>query len=149
MSNTENKQVKDNQVVEASSEALTELGVEAEFVDEAVGVLDESQKAYAEAKSSLPGIWVQANQSQHQTVIQDNTTVNNIFRGELKEDASIWKKITIELLLNVIEPDRLLKNAKAVFIILAGIAIFRFLPSLSFTELKELLQLVVQIVKGS
>ncbi len=77
------------------------------------------------------------NITQTQSVTQDMTTVNNLFRGESTEESGFWKKLGIELLLSILEPDRFLKNAKAVLLLAAAYMLLQ----LSFEQIRELLTL--------
>lgn len=77
---------------------------------------------------------------QVQIVTQDNTTINNIFRSEFKDTEDFFKKLFKEILLNLIEPDRFLKNAKAAFIIAITYRIFH---DLSIQQITDLIVLVI------
>jgi hypothetical protein len=82
-------------------------------------------------------ILVQNSNHQYQFVSQDNTTINNLFRTESKGWKDFLVKLVTELLLSVIEPDRFLKNAKAILLLVIAYVV----SHLSYDEIKKLLEL--------
>lgn len=112
--------------------------IEASFEDTGSG-LDQPIPGEVTAEATWPHkqILVQNSNHQYQHVSQDNTTINNLFRSETKGPKDFLFKIFIELVLSLIEPDRFLKNAKAIlFLVIAYIFL-----KMDFTQIKELFEL--------
>lgn len=72
-----------------------------------------------------------------QVVTQDQTTVNNIFREEIKDTKGFFKKLLTELLLSILEPDRFFKNAKAIAILIVAYVFVH----LTFDQIKTLVEI--------
>lgn len=81
--------------------------------------------------------------TQIQTVSQDTTTISNIFRGDREEAVGFWRKLGIEILLSILEPERFLKNAKAIFILTAAYIV----GQLSFEQISQLLNIYLSHTK--
>ena len=77
---------------------------------------------------------------QYQYVSQDNTTISNVFREEGKGWKDFAIKLAKEILLSVIEPDRFLKNAKAIVLLVVAYVIYH----LSYDQIRGLIELYLK-----
>ncbi len=125
------------QTTETKSENSSEI--EASFTEASSTVAVQTQTdSTAEVTWPLKQpILVQNSNHQYQLVSQDNTTINNLFRTESKGWKDFFLKLATELLLSVIEPDRFLKNSKAILFLVVAYAV----SHLSYEEIKSLLEL--------
>jgi hypothetical protein len=118
------------------NEEAQDLNVEAEFTDDSQASTISAQEPVVEAQQLKPML-IQNMNNQYQIVTQDQTTINNIFRSESKGAEDFFKKILIELLLSIVEPDRFLKNAKAIAFLTIAYAVLQ-IPIPQLVNLIEL-----------
>lgn len=120
------------------------MEVQASFVDSSP-ILEPATQAEATTEVTWPQkqLLVQNSNHQYQVVSQDNTTISNLFRSETKGWKDFLFKLATELLLSVIEPDRFLKNAKAI----ALLTIVYIFLKLDYVQIKELFELYLNFAK--
>lgn len=120
----------------------TTTEIEADFspVDAPVPATVSQPVAVADAQWPPKPYLIHNSNHQYQYVSQDNTTINNIFREESKGWKDFLLKLAKEILLSVIEPDRFLKNAKAIVLLVIAYVI----SHLTYDQIKELIELYLK-----
>ncbi len=115
--------------------------IEATFSDETVTAISSSAQADPIADAQWPPqktpYLIHNSNHQYQYVSQDNTTINNLFREESKGWKDFFTKLFKEILLSIIEPDRLLKNAKAI----VWLTLAYTISQMSYQQIKDLIEL--------